>query len=90
MIRRFIASFTISSMVHTLALMLPFTIKMNPFEAFAFLIGMAAVCETTGDITCILFGVPGEQRVRPPFWMVTPWQREERRVERWGPHYLVL
>jgi putative tricarboxylic transport membrane protein len=44
----------------TLALMLPFTIKMNPFEAFAFLIGMSAVVNTTGDITSILFGVPGE------------------------------
>ncbi len=44
----------------TLALMLPFIIKMNPVEAFAFLLGMAAVVNTTGDITSILFGVPGE------------------------------
>ena len=44
----------------TLALMLPFVIKMNAFEAFAFLLGMAAVTNTTGDITSILFGVPGE------------------------------
>lgn len=44
----------------TLALMLPFIIKMKPVEAFAFLLGMASVTNTTGDITSILFGVPGE------------------------------
>ncbi len=44
----------------TLALMLPFIVKMNPVQAFAFLLGMAAVTNTTGDITSILFGVPGE------------------------------
>jgi TctA family transporter len=44
----------------TLALMLPFIFKMNPVEAFAFLLGMAAVTNTTGDITSILFGIPGE------------------------------
>lgn len=44
----------------TLALMLPFIVKMKAVEAFAFLLGMAAVVNTTGDITSILFGVPGE------------------------------
>jgi len=44
----------------TMALMLPFIFKMNAIEAFAFLLGMAAVTATTGDITSILFGVPGE------------------------------
>ncbi|MBI2181158.1 MAG: tripartite tricarboxylate transporter permease [Deltaproteobacteria bacterium] len=44
----------------TLALMLPFIFKMAPAEAFAFLLGMHAVAATTGDITSILFGVPGE------------------------------
>src|SRR5262245_12168300 len=44
----------------TLALMLPFIFKMSPVEAFAFLLGMAAVTNTTGDITSILFGIPGE------------------------------
>jgi TctA family transporter len=44
----------------TLALMLPFVIKMTPVEAFAFLLGMLAVTNTTGDITSILFGIPGE------------------------------
>jgi TctA family transporter len=43
-----------------LALMLPFTFHMSPVEAFAFLLGMLAVTSTTGDITSILFGVPGE------------------------------
>ncbi len=45
----------------TLALMLPFsyTIK-EPVEAFCFLLGMLAVTGTTGDITSILFGIPGE------------------------------
>jgi putative tricarboxylic transport membrane protein len=44
----------------TLALMLPFVFKMTPVEAFAFLLGMFAVTNTTGDITSILFGIPGE------------------------------
>jgi putative tricarboxylic transport membrane protein len=44
----------------TLALMLPFIFNMQPVEAFAFLLGMAAVTATTGDITSVLFGVPGE------------------------------
>jgi TctA family transporter len=44
----------------TIALMLPFVIKMKPVEAFAILLGMASVLGTTGDITSVLFGVPGE------------------------------
>ncbi len=44
----------------TLALMLPFVFTMSPVEAFAFLLGMHSVAATTGDITSILFGVPGE------------------------------
>jgi TctA family transporter len=40
--------------------MLPFIYTMQPVEAFAFLLGMHAVCATTGDITAVLFGVPGE------------------------------
>ncbi len=43
-----------------MALMLPFVIKMTPVEAFAFLLGMACVVNTTGDITSVLFGIPGE------------------------------
>ena len=46
--------------VVALALMLPFTFGMDPVSAFAFLLGMLAVTATTGDITSILFGVPGE------------------------------
>jgi putative tricarboxylic transport membrane protein len=46
--------------VTTLAIMLPFTFDMKPVEAFAFLLGMLAVTSTTGDITSILFGIPGE------------------------------
>jgi len=44
----------------TLALMLPFIYKMDPTTAFAFLLGSNAVTATTGDITSVLFGVPGE------------------------------
>src|SRR5215212_3968605 len=43
-----------------LALMLPFVFTMTPVEAFAFLLGMLSVTATTGDITSVLFGVPGE------------------------------
>ncbi|MPZ63879.1 MAG: hypothetical protein GEU93_22000 [Propionibacteriales bacterium] len=44
----------------TLALMLPFVFGMEPVQAFAFLLGMWVVTATTGDITSVLFGVPGE------------------------------
>jgi putative tricarboxylic transport membrane protein len=44
----------------TLALMLPFVYDMDPTQAFAFLLGMASVTATAGDLTSILFGVPGE------------------------------
>lgn len=44
----------------TLALMMPFIYKMTPVEGFSFLLGMHSVVQTTGDITSILFGVPGE------------------------------
>jgi len=44
----------------TLAIMLPFIFRMSAVEAFAFLLGMSAVTATTGDITSVLFGVPGE------------------------------
>ena len=45
----------------TLALIMPFsyTIK-TPIEAFSLLLGMLAVTSTTGDLTSILFGIPGE------------------------------
>src|ERR671910_3073364 len=44
----------------TLAMMLPFVYPMDPISAFAFLLGMHAVTATTGDITSVLFAVPGE------------------------------
>ena len=47
----------------TLALMLPFIYTMQPAEAFAFLLGMHSVVATTGDITSVLFGVPGEAEI---------------------------
>jgi TctA family transporter len=43
-----------------LALMLPFVYPMDAVSAFAFLLGMHAVTATTGDITSVLFGIPGE------------------------------
>ena len=46
--------------VTTLALMLPFIYTMTPIEGFAFLLGMHSVVATTGDITSVLFGIPGE------------------------------
>lgn len=44
----------------TLALMLPFIYAMTPVGAFAFLLGMISVTATTGDVTSVLFAVPGE------------------------------
>jgi TctA family transporter len=44
----------------TLAMMLPFVYPMDAISAFAFLLGMHAVTATTGDMTSVLFGIPGE------------------------------
>ncbi|MGZ8435743.1 MAG: tripartite tricarboxylate transporter permease, partial [Candidatus Binatia bacterium] len=44
----------------TLALMFPYIYRMTPAEAFPFLLGMHSVVQTTGDITSVLFGIPGE------------------------------
>ncbi len=44
----------------TLALMLPFIYNLDPYSAFAFLLGSNAVTATTGDVTSVLFGIPGE------------------------------
>jgi len=43
-----------------LAIMLSFLYGMAPKEGVAFLLGMYSVISTTGDITSILFGIPGE------------------------------
>ena len=42
-----------------IALLLPFTFTMDPYAAFAFLLGLGAVGGTGGPIPAILFGVPG-------------------------------
>ncbi len=42
-----------------MALLLPFTFDMDPFAAFAMLLGMSAVTNTSDTIPAILFGVPG-------------------------------
>jgi TctA family transporter len=44
----------------TLAMMLPFVYAMDAVSAFAFLLGMHAVTAVAGDITSVLFGIPGE------------------------------
>jgi TctA family transporter len=42
-----------------LALLLPFTFGMDPYAAFALLLGLGAVTSTGDSIPAILFGVPG-------------------------------
>ncbi len=44
----------------TVALLMPFIVGLDPARAFALLMGVAAVTATTGDLTSILIGVPGE------------------------------
>lgn len=44
----------------TLAILLPFSVGLPPTQAFALLMGVAAVTATTGDLTSILVGIPGE------------------------------
>ncbi|TFH42171.1 MAG: hypothetical protein E4H01_13870, partial [Lysobacterales bacterium] len=42
-----------------LALIIPFTFQLDPFPAFGLLLGLISVAMTAGDITAILFGIPG-------------------------------
>jgi TctA family transporter len=42
-----------------LALLLPFTYAMDPYSAFAFLLGLGSVTNTGDTIPAVLFGVPG-------------------------------
>lgn len=42
-----------------MALLLPFTFAMDPFSAFALLLGMGSVTTTSDTIPAVLFGVPG-------------------------------
>ena len=63
----------------TLALMLPFIFKMQAVEAFAFLLGMAAVTATTGDITSILLVSQASRPPPPPSLMVIPWPSRGKR-----------
>lgn len=41
------------------ALLLPFTFTMDPYTAFAFLLGLSATTSTGDPIPAVLFGVPG-------------------------------
>ena len=74
----------------TLALMLPFIYNMNPTTAFAFLLGSNAVTATTGDITSVLFGVPGEGICAATIVDGHPMAKngEAGRALRSGPHEL--
>ena len=42
-----------------MALLLPFTFDMDPYSAFALLLGMGSVVTTSDTIPAVLFGVPG-------------------------------
>jgi TctA family transporter len=42
-----------------MALLLPFTYDMDPYAAFALLLGMGSVTTTSDTIPAVLFGVPG-------------------------------
>jgi len=42
-----------------LAILLPFTFDMDPFQAFAIMIGLISVTSTSDTIPSVLFGVPG-------------------------------
>jgi len=42
-----------------MALLLPFTFDMDPYSAFALLLGMGSVTTTSDTIPAVLFGVPG-------------------------------
>src|SRR5690606_3116675 len=44
----------------TLAILIPFTFGMDPFSAFALLLGMISAASPTADPTGSRFGIPGE------------------------------
>ena len=74
-----------------MALMLPFVVKMTPVEAFAFLLGMACVVNTTGDITSILFGIPGDlQYPANVFHGPSRYSIVKKTADEWQSHGQVL
>lgn len=48
-----------------MALLLPLTLVLNPYEALGLLLSMYAVISITGDLTAILIGVPGSPSSAP-------------------------
>jgi len=72
----------------TLALMLPFSYSIKePISAFAFLLGMLAVTGTTGDLTSILFGIPGEGSSAALILDGYPMSKKARPGEPWCRHH---
>ena len=68
-----------------LVLMFPFVFRMEPVQAFAFLLGMASVVSTAGDLTSILFGIPGESDCAASVITGTRWRNRGRRGEQCRP-----
>ena len=46
-------------------MLMPLTLTLPPPQAFALLLGVAAVIATTGDLTSILVGFPAKRPRRP-------------------------
>lgn len=74
----------------TIALMLPFIYDMTPVGAFAFLFGMLSVTATTGDITSVLFGVPGESVCAATILDGHPMAKRGKLEGLWGQSFLAL
>ena len=66
-----------------LVLMFPFVFRMEPVQAFALLLGMASVVSTAGDLTAILFGIPGESDCAASVIDGTRSQNRVKRAGRW-------
>ena len=67
------------------AMLLPFTFNMDPYSAFALLLGLGSTTATGDPIPAVLFGVPGGAASRRPCSTVSRWPRRARPVARSAP-----
>ncbi len=71
-----------------LAILLPFTFDMDPYMAFAIMIGLIAVTSTSDTIPSVLFGVPGTSAAQATILDGHPMAKKGEAGRAFGAAYL--
>jgi putative tricarboxylic transport membrane protein len=59
------------------ALLVPFTVHMNPTTGLVLLGAVYTATVAGGAISAILINIPGAPPILPPYWTVIPWPNRE-------------